>query len=50
MPNSLTIHRLIERLNSGDVTSRQATEACLNRIQSVDGELNAFIGFDSEKP
>jgi aspartyl-tRNA(Asn)/glutamyl-tRNA(Gln) amidotransferase subunit A len=49
MPNSLTIHRLIERLNSGDVTSRQATEACLNRIQSVDGELNAFIGFDSEE-
>ena len=47
MPNSLTIHQLIERLNSGEVTSRQATQACLDRIQSVDPELNAFISFDA---
>ena len=47
MPNSLTIHQLIERLNSGEVTSLQATQACLDRIQSVDSELNAFISFDT---
>ena len=47
MPNSLTIHQLIERLNSGEVTSRQATQAYLDRIQSVDPELNAFISFDA---
>lgn len=47
MPNSLTIHQLIERLNSGEVTSLQATQACLDRIESVDSELNAFISFDA---
>ena len=47
MPNSLTIHQLIERLNSGEVTSLQATQACLDRIESVDSELNAFISFDT---
>ena len=47
MPNSLTIHQLIERLDAGEVTSRQATQACLDRIQTVDSELNAFISFDA---
>lgn len=47
MPNSLTIHQLIKRLDAGEVTSRQATQACLDRIQSVDSELNAFISFDA---
>lgn len=47
MPNSLTIHQLIERLNAGEATSLQATQACLDRIQSVDSELNAFISFDA---
>ena len=47
MPNSLTIHQLIERMDAGEVTSRQATQACLDRIQSVDSGLNAFISFDA---
>ncbi len=48
MPNSLTIHELIEGLNAGDITSREATQACLRRINSVDPVLNAFISIDSK--
>ena len=48
MPNSLTIHELIEELNAGGITSREVTQACLERINSVDPTLNAFISVDSK--
>ncbi len=48
MVHSLTINQLIEKLRGGELTSRQIMEACLNRIDSVDGKLNAFISYDVE--
>ena len=48
MVHSLTINHLIEKLRGGELTSRQIMEACLNRIDSVDGKLNAFISYDVE--
>ena len=46
--HSLTINQLIEKLRVGELTSRQIMEACLNRIDSVDDKLNAFISYDVE--
>lgn len=46
--HSLTINQLIEKLRVGELTSRQIMEACLNRIDSVDDKLNAFISYDAE--
>ncbi len=48
MVHSLTINQLIEKLRGGQLTSRQIMEACLNRIDSVDDKLNAFISYDVE--
>ena len=48
MVHSLTINQLIEKLRVGELTSRQIMEACLNRIDSVDDKLNAFISYDVE--
>ena len=47
--HSLTIHQLIDRLRSGQLTSREAMQACLDRIKAVDGRLNAFISYDGEE-
>ncbi len=43
MPHTLTISQLIQKLAQGEFTSRDATQACLDRIANVDGQLNAFI-------
>ena len=48
MVHSLTINQLIQKLRGGELTSRQIMEACLNRIDSVDDKLNAFISYDIE--
>ena len=48
MVHSLTINQLIEKLRTAELTSRQIMEACLNRIDSVDDKLNAFISYDVE--
>ena len=47
MAHSLTIHQLVERLRAGELSSREATQACLNRVEQVDGRLNAFISVDA---
>jgi aspartyl-tRNA(Asn)/glutamyl-tRNA(Gln) amidotransferase subunit A len=49
MLNQLTIRELAEKLSRREVTSREATQACLDRIQQVDGELRAFIRFSAEQ-
>ena len=48
MPHALTIHELTARLAAKELTAREATQACLDRVAAVDGELNAFIGHDAE--
>ena len=47
MAHSLTIHQLVEQLRAGELSSREATQACLNRVEQVDGRLNAFISVDA---
>jgi aspartyl-tRNA(Asn)/glutamyl-tRNA(Gln) amidotransferase subunit A len=37
-----------DRLSSGDLTSEQATTACLDRISAVDDRIGAFLHVDAE--
>jgi len=39
----LTIHEAHELLKRGEISSRQLTEACLDRILDVDNEVKAYI-------
>jgi aspartyl-tRNA(Asn)/glutamyl-tRNA(Gln) amidotransferase subunit A len=48
MLNQATIAELRSRLDAGEVSSRELTQACLNRIAAVDGQVNAFIDCDAE--
>ena len=48
MPHTLTISQLTDKLAQGELTSREATQACLDRIAAVDGQLNAFLSHDLE--
>jgi aspartyl-tRNA(Asn)/glutamyl-tRNA(Gln) amidotransferase subunit A len=47
MLNRLTIAELTARLARREVSAREATQACLDQIQRVDGQLHAFISCDS---
>jgi len=42
----LTLLELAEKLASGEVTSVEATRACLARIAQVDGKVHAFLRLD----
>jgi aspartyl-tRNA(Asn)/glutamyl-tRNA(Gln) amidotransferase subunit A len=46
--NQLTISELTRKLSAGEVSSRQITQACLDRIKQVDGNLHAFVSYDPE--
>lgn len=48
MLNQLTISQLREKLDSGEASSREATQSCLDRIASVDEKINAFISHNAE--
>ena len=47
MAHFLTIHQLLKQLRAGELSSREATQACLDRVEKVDGRLNAFISVDA---
>ena len=47
MLNRLTISELAAKLAGREVSSREAMQACLTRIQSVDERLGAFISYDA---
>ena len=47
MLNQLTISELSARLVRREVSAREATQACLNRIARVDGKIHAFISCDA---
>jgi aspartyl-tRNA(Asn)/glutamyl-tRNA(Gln) amidotransferase subunit A len=47
MLHSLTISQLAEKLAARKVSAREATQACLDRIQRVDGAVHAFISHDA---
>jgi aspartyl-tRNA(Asn)/glutamyl-tRNA(Gln) amidotransferase subunit A len=46
MLNRLTISELAAKLGAREATSREVTQACLDRIQSVDPKIGAFLSFD----
>ncbi len=47
MVNQLTISELTTRLARRETSAREVTQACLDRIQQVDGEIKAFLSFDA---
>ena len=48
MLNQLTIFELAEKLASGEVSAREATQACLDQIGRVDSQLHAFLSHDAQ--
>ena len=46
--HTLTIHGLREKLRTGEVSARQATQAVLDRIKAVDGKINAYLWLNPE--
>jgi len=49
MPHTLTIAQLTDQLANKKLSSREVTQACLDRIDGVDHRLNAFINLDPEQ-
>src|SRR4051812_13540064 len=47
MLNQLTISELAGRLANKDASAREATQACLDQIQRVDGQIHAFLSYDA---
>jgi aspartyl-tRNA(Asn)/glutamyl-tRNA(Gln) amidotransferase subunit A len=47
MLNQLTISKLTEKLAKREVSSRAVTQACLDQIQRVDGQIHAFLSHDA---
>jgi aspartyl-tRNA(Asn)/glutamyl-tRNA(Gln) amidotransferase subunit A len=47
MLNQLTISELTAKLARGEASAREATQACLDQIQRMDGEIRAFLSYDS---
>ena len=47
MLNQLTISELTARLSKREVSSREATQACLDQIARVDGKIHAFISHNA---
>jgi aspartyl-tRNA(Asn)/glutamyl-tRNA(Gln) amidotransferase subunit A len=47
MLNQLSIAELAAKLAKGEVSSRAATQACLDQIQRVDSQIRAFLSYDA---
>jgi aspartyl-tRNA(Asn)/glutamyl-tRNA(Gln) amidotransferase subunit A len=47
MLNQLTISELTAKLAAGEASAREAMQACLDRIQRVDGAIHAFLSHDA---
>jgi aspartyl-tRNA(Asn)/glutamyl-tRNA(Gln) amidotransferase subunit A len=47
MLNSLTISELAGKLAKREASAREATQACLDQISRVDGNIHAFLSYDA---
>ncbi len=47
MLNSLTISELVARLAKRETSARHVTQACLDQISRVDGNIHAFLSYDA---
>lgn len=45
--NQLTISELTGKIAKREASAREAMQACLDRIQGVDGQIHAFLSFDA---
>lgn len=45
----LTLHEAADKLNAGEVTSRQLCEALLERVSSVEGKVGALVSINNDK-
>ncbi len=45
--NQLTISELTAKLAKREVSAREATQACLDQIKRVDGQIHAFLSHDA---
>ena len=50
MLNQLTISELTSRIAKREVSAREATQACLDRVAKVDGQIHAFISLTKAIP
>jgi len=46
MLHRLTVSELARRIHRGEVSSREATQACLDQIARVDGKVRAYLSHD----
>jgi aspartyl-tRNA(Asn)/glutamyl-tRNA(Gln) amidotransferase subunit A len=46
MLNTLTISQLREKLAKREVSARELTQACLDRVRKIDGQIHAFLSVD----
>jgi len=49
MLNQSTLSELTKKLVSREVSSREVTQACLDRVHQVDNRIRAFISYDAEE-
>jgi len=47
-PYELTIAQAMENMAAGELTAVELTKSCLDRVEEIDSELQAFISVDSE--
>ncbi len=47
MLNQLTISELTAKLAKRETSAREATQACLDQIKRVDGQIHAFLSYDT---
>jgi len=45
MLNTLTISELTAKLAKREVSAREATQACLDRVKRVDAQIKAFLSY-----
>jgi len=49
MPHRLTLSALTDKLSRRELSSREATQSCLDRIRAVDSRLHAFLHLDEQE-
>src|SRR4051812_32978692 len=47
MLNELTISEAVTKLVKREISARELVQACVDRIQEVDGEVRAFLSLDA---
>ena len=47
MLHRITVSELAHRIQQGEVSSREATQACLDQIGRVDGQVKAYLNYDA---